>query len=52
MAHKIMASWLAGRDSWSGTVRRCLLIQATVLSMCQRLPATQARSAVLDRRGP
>jgi hypothetical protein len=28
MAHKIMASWLAGRDSSSRTARRCLLIQA------------------------
>jgi hypothetical protein len=28
MAHKIMASWPAGRCSWSRVVRRCLLIQA------------------------
>jgi hypothetical protein len=36
MAHKIMASWLAGRRSWSRTVRRCLLIQANVRSTTHR----------------
>jgi hypothetical protein len=42
MAHKIMASWLAGRRSYSRMVQRCLLIQANVLStaMCRFLPFT------------
>jgi hypothetical protein len=37
MAHKIIASWLAGRrNSYSRTVRRCLLIQAKVRSTTHR----------------
>jgi len=45
MARKIMASWLAGRRSQPRTVRRCLLIQAKVLSTTQRRGRTSKACA-------